>query len=54
VDAKEDAPGEFGGTGVTGGDRTAQGVGDVVHIPEGLLVGKGETLVYFVIKVKER
>ena len=51
------APGEFRGTTVLHGVSTHLGKGDVVHIPPGtphrLLVPKGSTLTYFVIKVKE-
>ena len=54
----EESPGELRGTAVTGGKSTPLGEGDVVHIPAGtphqLLVAKGDELLYFVIKIKER
>lgn len=57
-DAKEVSPGEIRGSEVTGGERTVLAVGDVVHIPAGLshqlLIPRGETFVYFVIKIKEK
>jgi mannose-6-phosphate isomerase-like protein (cupin superfamily) len=52
------APGEFRGTAVLHGSSTHLGKGDVVHIPPGtphqLLIAKGNTFLYFVIKVKEK
>lgn len=55
--AKEEGPGELRGPSVDGGKKTELGPGDVVHIPAGtphqLLVGKGDELLYFVVKVKE-
>lgn len=51
-------PGEFRGTSVLHGASTHLGKGDVVHIPPGtphqLLIAKGSSFTYFVIKVKER
>jgi mannose-6-phosphate isomerase-like protein (cupin superfamily) len=55
--SKEESPGELRGTKVDGGKTTLLGPGDVVHIPAGtphqLMVGKGDELLYFVVKVKE-
>lgn len=52
------APGEFRGTSVLHGASTHLGKGDVVHIPPGtphqLLIAKGSSFTYFVIKVRER
>lgn len=54
----EESPGEIRGSAVTGGKATALNAGDVVHIragtPHQLLIAKGEELLYFVVKVKER
>jgi mannose-6-phosphate isomerase-like protein (cupin superfamily) len=51
------APGEMRGTGVLHAVTTQLSKGDVVHIPPNtphqLLIPKGATLTYFVIKVKE-
>ena len=56
-DAVEEKPGEVRGKAVLGGERTALGAGDVVHIPAGtthqLLIAPGHEFLYFVIKVKE-
>lgn len=50
--------GETRGSAVLNGEKTQLGPGDVVHIPAGvphqLQMQKGETFVYFVIKVKEK
>lgn len=55
--AREESPGELRGTKVDGGKTTALAAGDIVHIPAGtphqLMVGKGDELLYFVVKVKE-
>jgi mannose-6-phosphate isomerase-like protein (cupin superfamily) len=52
---KETAPGEKRGPAIQGGDRKELRPGDVVHIPPGvphqLLVAKGKTFTYFVLKV---
>jgi mannose-6-phosphate isomerase-like protein (cupin superfamily) len=52
------SPGEIRGTSVQNGTRTALSQGDVVHIPANtphqMLVPKGSTLIYFVVKVKEK
>jgi len=52
------APGEMHGSGVLHAVTTQLSKGDVVHIPPNtphqLLIPKGATLTYFVIKVKER
>lgn len=55
--SKEENPGEIRGTGIDGATSTVLKKGDFVHIPAGtphqLLIPKGKTFVYFVIKVKE-
>ena len=55
--SKEESPGEIRGTGIDGATSTVLKKGDFVHIPAGtphqLLIPKGKTFVYFVIKVKE-
>lgn len=57
-DSKPANPGETRGSNVVNGDRTELNPGDFVHIPAGvphqLLIPKGDTFVYFVIKVKEK
>ena len=57
-DAKSSTSGEVRGSAVEKGEQTALNLGDVVHIPAGvphqLLVPKGDTFIYFVIKVKEK
>jgi len=56
-DAKETGPGELRGAAVIGGKPVALTAGDIVHIPAGvphqMLVGKGDEVVYFVVKIKE-
>lgn len=56
-DSKEESPGEVRGSGIDGGKTTILKKGDFVHIPAGtphqLLVAKGQTFVYFVVKAKE-
>jgi mannose-6-phosphate isomerase-like protein (cupin superfamily) len=58
VGGKTVSPGEIRGTAVEHGIQTTLSQGDVVHIPASLphqlLVPKGGTLIYFVIKVKEK
>jgi len=58
VGGKTVSPGEIRGAAIENGIQTAIGQGDVVHIPASLphqlLVPKGGTLIYFVIKVKEK
>jgi mannose-6-phosphate isomerase-like protein (cupin superfamily) len=55
IDDKANEGGEHTGTGIKDGKETALHVGDVVHIPAGmphqLLIKKGTTFTYFVIKV---
>lgn len=55
---KTASPGEIRGTSVQNGTKTALSQGDVVHIPANtphqMLVPKGSTLIYFVVKVKEK
>jgi len=52
------APGEIHGTGILHGTSNSLSKGDVVHIPANtphqLLIPKGATLTYFVVKVKEK
>jgi mannose-6-phosphate isomerase-like protein (cupin superfamily) len=52
------SPGEIRGTSVQNGTKTALSQGDVVHIPANtphqMLVPKGSTFIYFVVKVKEK
>jgi hypothetical protein len=52
------APGEIHGTGILHATTTSLSKGDVVHIPANtphqLLISKGTTLTYFVVKVKEK
>ncbi|MGA8028823.1 MAG: hypothetical protein WB992_16895 [Bryobacteraceae bacterium] len=47
--------GEIRGTSIDGGDRRQIAAGDIIHIPAGtphqLLIGKGKTFTYFVVKV---
>lgn len=54
---KEESPGETRGTAITGGKTVVLKKGDFGHIPAGtphqLLIPKGKTFVYFVIKIKE-
>ncbi len=56
-DAATTGPGELKGTGIAHGTTTELGKGDVIHIPPNtphqLLIPKGTTLTYFVVKVKE-
>ena len=58
VDAKTTAPGERRGSSVKGGARRELKAGDEVHIPAGvphqMLLGGGETVTYFVVKVEEK
>lgn len=57
VDRQTKAPGEIVGSSLEGAASQALHVGDIVHIPAGtphrLVLPKGGTLTYFVIKVKE-
>ena len=57
VDPKTTAPGEIRGSAVSGGVQQKLGKGDVVHIssntPHQLLIAKGRSLTYFVVKVQE-
>ncbi len=57
LNPKSAAPGETSGTAVEGGARQKLGKGDVVHIspntPHQLLISKGHSFTYFVVKVKE-
>ncbi|HEY9127434.1 MAG TPA: hypothetical protein VIM62_09930 [Acidobacteriaceae bacterium] len=57
-DQESTAAGEFRGSAIEHAASTHLAKGDVVHIPPGmphkLLIPKGGTLTYFVIKVKEK
>jgi mannose-6-phosphate isomerase-like protein (cupin superfamily) len=48
-------PGEIRGTSIEGGERHGLAAGDIIHIPAGvphqLLIEKGKTFTYFVVKV---
>ncbi len=52
------APGEERGTAITGAARRRVAAGDVVHIPAGLphqmILGQGETICYFVLKIQQK
>ena len=58
VDPKSSAPGEVQASGIVHATTTPLAKGDVVHIPANtphqMLVAKGSTVTYFVIKVKEK
>lgn len=55
--ARETAPGETRGSGITGAESTLLGPGDIVHIaagvPHRLRVKNGSQFTYFVIKVDQ-
>jgi mannose-6-phosphate isomerase-like protein (cupin superfamily) len=55
VNGKTEKEGEIRGTSIQGGERRVLAAGDVVHIPAGtphqMLVEKGTTVTYFVVKV---
>lgn len=57
-DAKETGPNELRGAAVIGGKSVVMTAGDIVHIPAGvphqMLVAKGDEVVYFVVKIKEK
>jgi mannose-6-phosphate isomerase-like protein (cupin superfamily) len=57
-DGKEESPGEIRGPAVKDGKPVLLATGDVVHIPAGvphqMLIAKGDELVYFVVKIKEK
>ena len=57
-DGKEVSPGEIRGTFVRNGTSMTLNPGDVVHIPatvpHQMLVPDGSTIIYFVIKIKEK
>jgi len=57
VDATTIEPGEIQGTRIEGGVTRKLAKGDVVHIspniPHQMLIEKGKSLTYFVVKVKE-
>lgn len=57
VDPKTTAPGEIRGSSVAGGEQQTLGKGDMVHISPNtahqLVIAKGKTFTYFVVKVKE-
>ena len=55
VGSHVEKPGELRGTSIEGGEKHAFGPGDVIHIsagtPHQILVDKGKTVTYFVVKV---
>jgi mannose-6-phosphate isomerase-like protein (cupin superfamily) len=57
LEPKPTGPGETRGASVKGGSRQELKAGDVVHIPASMphqmVLGEGETITYFVIKVEE-
>ena len=57
MEPKSTGPGETLGTSVKGGSRQELKAGDVVHIPASMphqmVLGEGDTVTYFVIKVEE-
>lgn len=57
IEPKSTGPGETLGTSVKGGSRQEVKAGDVVHIPatmpHQMILGTGDTVTYFVIKVEE-
>jgi len=57
VDAETIAPGEIEGKRIEGGVTRKLAKGDVIHIspniPHQMLIEKGKSLTYFVVKVKE-
>ena len=57
VDPKSTGPGETLGASVKGGSQQDLKAGDVVHIPASMphqmVLGEGDTVTYFVIKVEE-
>jgi mannose-6-phosphate isomerase-like protein (cupin superfamily) len=57
VDPKSTGPGETLGASVKGGSQQELKAGDVVHIPASMphqmVLGEGDTVTYFVIKVEE-
>jgi mannose-6-phosphate isomerase-like protein (cupin superfamily) len=58
VDPKTVSAGEIRGASLQGGTQQKLNQGDVIHIPAGvshqMLLAQGETITYFVIKVKEK
>lgn len=57
VNGAASAPGEVRGDSITGGKETMLTKGDIVHIPADiphqLLLQKGDTFQYFIVKVQE-
>jgi mannose-6-phosphate isomerase-like protein (cupin superfamily) len=57
VGAKTTAPEELRGTGISGGKSQKLVAGDVIHIqpgiPHQMMIAKGQTVTYFVVKVTE-
>jgi mannose-6-phosphate isomerase-like protein (cupin superfamily) len=55
VGSHVEKPGELRGTSIAGGEKHTFGPGDVIHIPAGtphqMLIDKGKTVTYFVVKV---
>jgi mannose-6-phosphate isomerase-like protein (cupin superfamily) len=58
VNAATTAPGEVRGDSIQGGQETKLKKGDIVHIPADiphqLLLSKGDTFQYFIVKVQEK
>jgi mannose-6-phosphate isomerase-like protein (cupin superfamily) len=56
LDRKDNATGATGSS-IRGGERYTMGVGDVINIPPNVphswLLGPGETVTYFIVKVEE-
>ena len=57
VHGAKTAEGEMRGDSISGGKETAMKTGDIVHIPANiphqLVLSKGDTLKYFIVKVQE-
>jgi mannose-6-phosphate isomerase-like protein (cupin superfamily) len=58
IDQHTEKPGEIRAKSIAGGEKHAFGAGAVVHIPAGVphqvVLGKGETVSYFVVKVLDK
>ncbi len=56
VNSRVEKPGELRGTSIAGGESIHYAPGDIIHIPAGvphqMLVEKGQSVTYFVMKVK--
>ncbi len=57
ADVREVSPGEFRGSAIVGGTDLLISEGDIVHIPVNsphtVAVAEGETITYFILKVKD-